>query len=280
MFIHFAFGQLGKQGKIKEQTDSVIGTILTQKRLLARNCTEFLPSFPQKRSRRVPTKQIEKVTKSDDGKDVVWFAEIDLRKTYESKEIVYLPQDVPMICFIKISFSQLKASPHCNEYGKFGLVLSNQFLESQSMKSVSYYTEESLWSDREIVDWNNACEQIDQTRQQSMQRHIVAYRKPATYFPSFAELTTIEISKTIEQTGSESYRYAVDSYKYDRYGIGYDFRNEHEHRIVFQEDGEYLRFNEGDVFMIVVPDLESKNQVITYLKSEWKRVPSVEVFPN
>ncbi len=277
MFIHFAFGQLGKQGRTTEQTEKVIDTILSEKRLLACRCTEFLPSFPSKGGKRVPIKPAKGVTRES---NIVTIAEIDSKQAQYGDRITYLPSEIPMICFIRTSFSQLKASPHCKEYGKFGLVLSNHFLESRHIKSVSYYTEESLWSDREIIDWNNASNQIDQIRQESMQRHILAYRKPAAYFQNFARLTTIKINKTVDQTGSGSYEYAVDSYKYDRYEIGYDFRNEHEHRIVFQKDGEYLHFNEEDVYMIIVPDLEAKSQVITYLKGKWKQVPSVEVFPN
>ena len=46
MFIHFAFGSLAKECKIKEQTQNVIELILKEKRIKASECPEFIPVFP------------------------------------------------------------------------------------------------------------------------------------------------------------------------------------------------------------------------------------------
>jgi hypothetical protein len=273
MFIHFAFGQLGKQGKIIEQTEKVIGTILTEKRLVARNCTEFLPAFPV-RGKPLPLKLPAKITKDDKGHPTVWFkigAEItDRLPNYD--EITFLPSDVAMICFINISFNDLKPSPHSNEYGKFGIVLNTQFLKSMGIRPVLYYSEESLWHDPEIIAWNNAARR-NKKNLKAMQDEILAYKKPETYFRRFADLTTITIRKTPDNI-------IVSPYKYDRYPVGYDFRKEREHRIIFQSENDGLQFKEDDVYMVIVPTLEAKNHIIAYLKDKWKRLPLIEVFPN
>jgi hypothetical protein len=61
MFIHFAFGTLGKQGKIKEQRSSVIEHILENKNLghpVAKNSFPFfqppiVSQFPQNHSKQL-----------------------------------------------------------------------------------------------------------------------------------------------------------------------------------------------------------------------------------
>lgn len=137
MFIHFAFGQLGKQGKIKEQTEEVISKILNEKRLVARNCTEFLPAFPV-RGKPLPLRLPAKITKDYEGRPTVWFkkgAVVKDRRPNDS-EITFLPNAVAMICFINISFDSLRISPHPKEYGKFGLVINTTFLKANGLRTV------------------------------------------------------------------------------------------------------------------------------------------------
>lgn len=274
MFIHFAFGQLGKQGKIIEQTEKVISTILTEKRLVARNCTEFLPAFPV-RGKPLPLKLPAKITKDDNGRPTVWFkigAEVKDRQPNYDENITFLPSDVAMICFINISFNDLKTSPHSKEYGKFGIVLNTQFLKSVGIKPVLYYSEESLWHDPEIIAWNNAARRNEKNLK-AIQDEILAYRKPETYFCRFAELTTITIRKTPDDI-------TASPYKYDRYPVGYNFREEHEHRIVFQTENDHLQFKEDDVYMIIVPNSYAKEEISSFLKDKWKQIPLMEVFPG
>jgi len=57
MFIHFAFGTLGKRGKIEEQTEAIIQYILKEKRLKASKCKEFIPAFPMLGAKRIPWTQ-------------------------------------------------------------------------------------------------------------------------------------------------------------------------------------------------------------------------------
>ncbi|OGD54615.1 hypothetical protein A3K80_05000 [Candidatus Bathyarchaeota archaeon RBG_13_38_9] len=272
MFIHFAFGQLGKQGKIIEQTEKVISTILTEKRLVARNCTEFLPAFPV-RGKPLPLKLPAKITKDDMGRPTVWFKIGDEVKNRQPnyEEITFLPSDVAMICFINISFNDLKTSPHSKEYGKFGIVLKTQFLKSVGIRPVLYYSEESLWYDPEIIAWNSAARRNEKNLK-AIQDEILAFRKPETYFRRFADLTTITMRIKPDNV-------TVSPYKYDRYPVGYDFRKEHEHRIVFQSENDDLQFKEDDVYMLIVPTLDAKNQIISYLKNKWKQPPLIEVFP-
>lgn len=271
MFIHFAFSQLGKQGKIIEQTEQVITTILTEMRLVARNCTEFLPTFPIP-GEPIPLRRPAKIVKDNKGRPTVWFRTGDQGKDKQPNlaEIKFLPKDVPMICFINISLNNLNASPHSEEYGKFGLVLNNEFLKSNGLRPVSYYSEESLWHDPEVIAWNNAA-WANERNQKAMQDKILAYRKPAKYFQAFAHLTTIMIARTTDEI-------TASHYKYDRYPVGYDFREEHEHRIVFQAENDHLQFKENDVYMIIVPNLEAKKQIFSSLKDKWMRMPLIEVF--
>ena len=114
MFIHFAFGSLGKQGKTEEQTKLVVEYILKEKRLLVSKCTEFIPAFPIKGAKKIP-RDLWEITdygmKADlDIKDQNWFSKLP-----DDTMIHYLQQDVPMICFIKIAFNKLRISTHSND---------------------------------------------------------------------------------------------------------------------------------------------------------------------
>jgi hypothetical protein len=274
MLIHFAFGSLGKQGKTEEQTKRVIELILQEKRLLVSKCKEFIPAFPKKGARRIPPKMF-KVT--GEGKASATFnlkEETDsLNKLPDATTIHYLPVDVPMICFIRIAFNQLKSSTHSAEYGKFGLVFTESYLKSNGIRPVFYYTESGLWNDELIKRWNSDQNKMPKKDKADLEREIVSYRKPATLFPTFKESVTMKLTRANEGT-------TLEYLTYDRYRDNYDFTKEKEHRIVFDEDVDYLYFGEDDFFMAIVPDLKSKNKVESFFKRNWLKQPMVEVYPS
>ncbi len=274
MFIHFAFGQLGKQGKTREQTERVIEDILSQRRLLVSQCTEFFIALPLLNAKNIQDKF--KKTKDSDGQELV-SAEIDLKnfdQLPDSNGITYLPELVPMICFIKISFKQLKSSPHPTEYGRFGLAFNNKFLRSNGIKPVSYYSEKSLWHDQLVKQWNELAYQKEMQKRKELDKEILSYRKPATYFQSFAEQKMMKV----RSSGNRITLEYCD--KYERYEVGYDFKNEQEHRIVFKNNDSHLCFAEEDLYMIITPDSAAKTKVNDYLRKEWTHIPIVEVFPG
>ena len=274
MLIHFAFGSLGKQGKTKEQTKQVIELILREKRLLVSKCKEFIPVYPKRGAKRIPPEMF-KVTGEgqisatfDLKKDPDWFSRLPYATT-----IHYLSTDVPMICFIRIPFNQLKNSGHYAQYGKFGLVFTDDFLRSKGVRPVQYYTESSLWSDKLIRRWNYEHNKLSRKDKANLEREILSYRKPATLFPTFKESVTMKVSTSSEGT-------TLEYLTYDRYPDGYDFTNEKEHRIVFDKGVDYLYFDENDLFMVIVPDIDSKGEIDSFFKQNWSKHPKVEVYPS
>jgi len=275
MFIHFAFGQLGKQGKTREQIERVVGSILSERRLLVSRCTEFIPALPIPGAKRIPPEKFS-LAKDDEGRQVV-SAQIDLARWNQlpdATDITYLPVLVPMICFTQASFSKLRNSPHQREYGRLGLVLTDKFLRSNGLRHVVYYSEDSLWNDPLIRQWNNYHLNKCPEKARLLEKEILMYRKPATYFRSFADQTTMKIATTSAGTKLEH------CHKYDRYRIDYDFRAEREFRIAFEEGIDYLCFKESDLYMLIVPDLDSKVEIEKYLSKEWRRLPLVFVYPT
>jgi len=271
MFIHFAFGNLGKSGRVEEQTDAVIEYILKEKRLKISKCKEFIPIFPDQNSTPIPLKPFKAV----EGRTDLVVAEIDGNRLADVDSIRYLPEDVPMICFIKTTFNQLKNSMHAREYGKLGMVLTNKFLKAQGIKRVHYYTEESLHTDPLILKWNHdwAKGKLSSAEARQLQKEITAYRKPAKLFPSFAKSVTHVI-----QFGSDKPQ--TDYFTYNRYPKGYDFTKENEYRIVLAEGIEYLHFEEDDMYMVITPDREAKKAIETFLNQNWREKPKVEVYPT
>jgi hypothetical protein len=269
MFIHFAFGSLGRENKIGEQTENVINLILKEKRLRVNKCTEFIPRYPKPGTKRIP---IDKMNVESEGSVTRLTYNIDLTKPHElpnDNTIYYQQRNVNMICFARRNFSQLKKSTLPKEYGKFGIVLKKEFLESNGIRPVRYYTEEEVWSDTLIKKWNYELKSLSKEEQRDCEKQILTYRKPATYFPAFKKSVMARVG------GRE-----VEYIKYDRYEEGYDFRQEHEFRIAFEEGVEYLNFEEGDLFMVITPDSESYNRVKTFSECNWSKQPEVRVFPS
>jgi hypothetical protein len=274
MYIHFAFGSLGKQGKIEEQTNQVIELVLLEKRLLITKCKEFIPAYPKKGTKRIPAKMF-KVTGEGQASvtfdlkgDPDWFNELP-----NDDSIHYLPMEVPMICFIKIAFNQLKTSAHSKEYGKFGLVFSDNYLVNKGIKQVFYYTESSLWNDALIRKWNYDQNKMSKTQKKDLEREILSYRKPATLFSTFKQSVIIKLTRDPQGT-------RIEYLTYDRYPDNYDFKAEKEHRIVFDEGVEFMTFDEGDLFMIITPNLNTKQMLESFFKDNWHDRPKVVVYPD
>lgn len=274
MFIHFAFGSLGKQGKTEEQTKQVVDLILREKRLLVSKCKEFIPAYPKKGSKRIPTKMF-KVTGEGEAsvtfypkEDPHWFDKLP-----DNTSIHYLPINIPMICFTKISFNQLNNSAHSSEYGKFGLAFSDDFLKKEGMRQVFYYTETSLWDDELIRKWNYHENEMSKADKTNLEKEIVSYRKPATLFPTFKESVIMKLTSQSEGT-------TIEYLTYDRYPENYNFEKENEYRIVFDEGVDYLLFEESNLFMIIVPDVKSKEEVKVFLKKNWTSQPIVKIYPS
>jgi hypothetical protein len=273
VFVHFAFGELGKQGKVKEQTDVIIECILKGKRLKMSRCTEFIPRFPKPGAKRIP---MEMFKETENGMAATFYPREDpdwFNKLPDDDSIYYSQRDVPMVCFIKIAFNQLKASNHCMEYGKFGIVLTEKFLRLKGIRQVKYYTEESLWSDPLINKWNFELESLSSEKRRDLEKEILSYRKPATYFPTFKSSVVAKIM------GAPSGR-AVEFIKYDRYDEGYDFTKEHEYRIVFDEGVDYLDFEESNLFMVITPDTNSRRAVQDFFSHNWREKPQVLIYPS
>jgi len=273
VFIHFAFGALSKQGKVDEQTRVIAEYILREKRLKVSKCKEFLPAYPTLGAKRIP-REMFKAT--EDGlaatfhpkEDPNWFDKLP-----DDKTIHYLPVDVPMISFIKIPFNQLKTSSHSNEYGRFGIVLTDDFLRDKVIKAVYYYTEESLWSDPLIKKWNYDAKNLSKEERSQLEKEIVSFRKPASLFPSFRESVITKITRVSK--GVE-----VEYLTYDRYEEGYDFKRENEYRIVCDEGVDYLYFEEKDIFMVITPDIEAQRRIRDFFNHNWREKPQVTIYPS
>jgi hypothetical protein len=67
---------------------------------------------------------------------------------------------------------------------------------------------------------------------------------------------------------------------YDRYDIGYDFTNERECRAVSFDEQTFLKFDENDIYMVIVPTDSIKDNLLSYFKEYWSTIPKVEVFPS
>jgi len=271
MFIHFAFGELGRKGEIQEQTERVLKDIISPKRLKISKCQEFIPSFRPQGTKEISFGRIISIIKKNDGSAEVVIA---VNGMTDAPLVKYLPIDVSMICFIEIAFDALKNSPHKNYYGKFGIVLSDNFLKSKGIKPVMYYTEANLVQDDLVKTWNRInFTGLGKEGLKDLQKEITLYRKPAYLFPNFKRSIQLRI---ICKNGEV----AVGYFTYDRYPENYEFRLEQEFRIAFSEGDEYLYFEEKDLFMIIVPNKEAMVFVDEYLSKNWSTKPKIVLFPE
>lgn len=273
MFIHFAFGTLGKQGKLQKQTEAIIQHILKDKRLKVSKCKEFIPAYPEPGSKRIPHDMFKA---TDDGAAATFYPQKDpkwLENLPDDTTIHYLPVDVPMICFMKIPFKQLNNSTHSNEYGGFGIVLTDSFLKANRIRRVHYYTEESLWNDPLIRKWNFVAKSLNKGERPELEKEILSFRKPASLFPSFKESVIMKITRAPDGT-------RIEHLTYDRYKERYDFRKESEYRIIFDEGVDYLDFEEKDLFMVITPDTEVQRRIQDFFSQYWREKPQVRVYPS
>jgi hypothetical protein len=273
VFVHFAFGELGKQGKVEEQTEAIVECILRGKRLRVSKCTEFIPEYPKPGLTRIPMEGFKLKGKDSGEAPSNTSTPIKLKEAHEYDSIYYLQRNVPMICFIKINFSQIKKSNHSREYGKFGIVLEKEFLEASGIRQVKYYAEESLWDDPLIRKWNYELESLPPDKREDCEKEILTYRKPATYFATFKKSAILKL--TVTPNGGR-----ISYIKYDRYPEGYDFTTENEHRIVFEEGVDYLYFEEKDLFMVITPDMKAQRRIQDFFSQNWREEPKVAIYPS
>ena len=280
MFIHFAFASL--KDNTVQQTNAVIQNILAQKRLKFSKNPEFIPVcqpniHPRFKGKQVYHIALESFKQSE--KEGVLANLQDLKFIRPESDIHYLPFEIGMICFIKISLKQLGKSPHSFEYGRLGLAFTDRFLNHNGIKAVHYFEEASLFTDPLVVKWNLKfayrpnLSQKDQKEKKELETQILAYRKPATLFKSFRESRMLAITNT----ESEMNMKIVDVY--DRYPTEYNFQEEKEWRIV-SYDEEVLGFSENDLYMVIVPNDQSRMTLSNYFESEWKETPRVCVYPS
>jgi len=159
-----------------------------------------------------------------------------------------------------------------------GIVLKDDFLKRSSIKAVQYYDEDSLFSDPLVVEWNLKfaykpnLNSIERREKCEIETKILAFRKPATLFKSFLESRQL----AIKNMGTKIDVEIVDAY--ERYPIGYNFREEMEWRIVSDTE-EFLPFFESDLFIVIVPDEKCGSVLNQYFNKNWKIIPRIEIFP-
>ena len=273
MFIHFAFGYLGRQEKIAEQTKMIIECILCKKRLKVSICKEFIPVFSPQGGKMIPIDKFKRTKNGLEGRiDLINFNSLP-----KAPEIIYLPVNVPMICFIDIAMKGLKHSSHKSYYGKFGIALEKNFLKSKGVKPVCYYSEESLKSDSLIAEWNFFSAKRNRTdedtkRIKTLEREITLYRKPESLFSNFQKSIQVKVTK------NKGRLVDVEYFTYNRYPENYNFTLEKEWRLSFNVGEDYLYFDEENVFAIITPNLEAKRDIDRYFSKYWNRKPNVIIF--
>ncbi len=283
MFIHFAFSSL--KNAPDKQLEAVISNILKKKRLKYGVNPEFIPVFqphchPRFAGKKVVGIPFEKFKPSNSGS----VADLnDLKPTMPQYNYYFLSDYIYMLCFINISFEFLSKSPHSLEYGKFGFVFSENFLNKNDIAAVQYYEETHLCTDPLVKEWNikyayknnNSLTPVEIEEKKEIERQILAFRKPATLFKSFSESRLLEISKRSQEQTSFK---IVDAY--ERYPIDYDFRKEKEWRIVSQEKKDFLSFTEEDLSTVIAPNDECVKPLKDFFDSNWNVRPGITIFDN
>lgn len=263
MYIHFAFSTI--KNDFDAQLQEVTSKILDSKRLKISRNPEFIPIWNNRNGLLLnPEKFILQ------GSNI----QIEVNQSNllcPVEKLAYLPIDVPMICFIKLNnLSELVNHPHIDFYGKFGLIFSDAFLQSKKITPVIYYSEESILMDQLVFEFNDKTNRniITPKENNCYQKKIASFRKPAILTKSFyddaSRMVCVENGK-------------LSTWIYDRYPIGYDFRNEKENRIEFNEKDEFMGFEEDDLFAIICPNVYIKNQLINYFTSKWLKPPELYV---
>jgi hypothetical protein len=285
MYIHFAFGDLGRNHKIEEQACQVIDLILRKRCLKAAKCKEFIPSFNVKGAIEIPPESFRSMQGG------IAEAPIDLDNIGDlpnAQPVSYSHADVEMVCFINISFNKLKTSHHNVHYGKFGLAFTDKYIKAINAKPVNYYTEKWLMSDFFIKKFCEKKSVIKTEIKKQFLEEILFYNKPATLYSNFLQ-SVIKISSHVDGTDL-----TIFNLTYDRYPADYDFQNENEYRVAFgysestpydlpkplDDESHFLPFREQDVFKIITPDQKSKASIENYLNNNWDQKPEVIIYPT
>lgn len=275
MYIHFAFSSL--KDNPNDQLKNLIDLILDNRRLKFGENLEFIPVFnpsliPRANGRKVVRIPLKSYEETENG---VVFDVFKDNSNISKFPFNYMPWEIRIICFIKTILVELKNSKHCNEYGKIGLVFNEDFLLNNGLKEVYYYTEESLFNDPLIKEWNfnfsqkprQSFTKEEKERKKILEKEILTYRKPAILFKGFSDSHVLVIKKRNTHLRSA----------YPRYSIGYNFQSENEWRIVANDNQEYLDFSESDLVRILVPDESIKNILVKYFENKWSNKPEVLV---
>lgn len=289
MLIHFAFG--AKKDHPEEQANLAIQYILKEKRLkFSLDCYEFLPVLHYPGEGYVPKQD---KTHFDESQNQLIFPPILTSGLQHSPDWIpittrmvrYIPEKIPMICFINIPFNKLKATSHHENYGKFGIVFNNNFIKQYAPKPVHYYDESQLFCDCKILKWNELSKlnskgmltSEQQREYENLKKEILLYRKPATLWPSFGESKVFNINRTDLQLPAK-----MTLWQYDRYCQNYNFTKEHEWRISRENDtdNEFLYFREEDIFAIIVPNKKIEELVQEFLIRHYKNHPKIMLYPS
>ena len=279
MYIHFAFGQLGREGRETEQTQQLIEKILIPRQLKTSKCVEFLPVWPDPINTdwRIDVAKMAKLNSQKlDEDDVLEFVET----TRTDATVIYLPVPVQMVCFIDIALRKLKNSPHRFSYGKLGLAFTKNFYSRVEAKHVRYYTESSLRNDAKIAEYNCNKGQSGPSNRK-LEIEIAHYRKPAKLFENFQKSIVQIIRK-------HSNVVKTSEFTYDRYPPDYDFTAENEVRCAVSDDSNYVRqidgefylpFDEEELYCVIVPDGSVGEALSRFFEQSWKARPAISVFP-
>lgn len=176
--MHFGFGGLHREGKLREQTDSFIDHILIPKQLKSFICPEFLPIMNS------PTALMadpDSVVTNNDGS-------ISFEKYVKSPPVALLPNDIPMICFVDIPFKKLKSWHPTEHYGKLGISFTDSFRKRLNVTKVFYYKLPNLEKDNLVIECNKAMNSNDSDKLEQLTNKITHFRKPSILWPEFNSL--------------------------------------------------------------------------------------------
>jgi hypothetical protein len=262
--IHFAFGGHFRDGNTDLQTEEFLEKILSPKTLRSFVCPEFLPRLSVKGGKTaVPASAVET------GDGGVTFTEY-----VQSPPVFLLPCDVPMVSFVDISFKKLKAWEPSNHYGQLGIAFTNEFKRRHSAKHVGYYQQANLARDPKVLALDEAYRSDNVKLQKVLVEEILNLRKPARLWEEFITLFT-PLKLTKEECGV-----TIDRITYSRYEVGYDFTTEHEVRIVTEQEGNLVEFEEKEVLALIAPNEKVRSELIAFTDANWSSKINVMVYPQ
>ncbi len=261
MFTHFTFGNLKHDPAL--QIQKFIDLILLPQKLKFCSCVEFLIANNSS-GFKVP---LERATKVNNEISVPIKLD-DL--IYSPKSIAFLPQNIFMICFIKSSENKLRKNVHLKEYGNLGIALTDDFIKKNYAEEVQYYKHFKIVNEPIVIEWQKLASKTDRTtaegeRIQHLVRKITAFRKPEKMFKEFQEKIVLMTNDNLE----------IKSI-YDRYPLGYDFRNEFEWRIISDTE-KYLSFKTENIVKIFTANEPQKVAIQNALSKKWEKIPPIEV---